>query len=120
MTELRFVWQADNQPAGARRSETRKLAAGRIARTRAQTGRTGIGGRDLTGLRGPQRTVEPVIPLVQPDADAVGRAWDQVTIQLAASFPKVGSLMDSARSEVLAFAAFPKPFDSCGWLCGVM
>ena len=44
----------------------------------------------------------------QPDADAVTDAWDQVRDQLAASFPKAGPLMDAARSEVLAFAAFPK------------
>jgi transposase-like protein len=44
----------------------------------------------------------------QPDTDAVGGAWDQVSAQLAASFPKAGPLMDAARSEVLAFAAFPK------------
>ena len=44
----------------------------------------------------------------QPDADAVGGAWDQVGDQLAASFPKAGPLMDSARAEVLAFAGFPK------------
>ena len=44
----------------------------------------------------------------QPDADAVTGAWDQVTDQLAASFPKAGPLMDTAKAEVLAFAAFPK------------
>lgn len=43
----------------------------------------------------------------QPDADAVTAAWDQVGDQLAASFPKVGPLMADARSEVLAFTAFP-------------
>ena len=44
----------------------------------------------------------------QPDADAVTGAWDQVGDQLAASFPKAGPLMDTAKAEVLAFAAFPK------------
>ena len=44
----------------------------------------------------------------QPDTDAVTEAWDQVRDQLAASFPKAGPLMDSARTEVLAFAGFPK------------
>ncbi len=44
----------------------------------------------------------------QPDADAVTEAWDQVRDQLAASFPKAGPLMDSAKDDVLAFAAFPK------------
>ena len=42
----------------------------------------------------------------QPDVDAA--AWDQVTDQLAAGFPKAGPLMDSAKHDVLAFAAFPK------------
>ena len=46
----------------------------------------------------------------QPDADAVGGAWDQVGDQLAASFPKAGPLMDTARAEVLAFAGFPKAY----------
>ena len=44
----------------------------------------------------------------QPDATAVTQAWDQVTDQLAASFPKVGPLMAGAKAEVLAFAAFPR------------
>lgn len=44
----------------------------------------------------------------QPDAAAVTEAWEQVTDQLAASFPKVGPLMAGAKAEVLAFAAFPR------------
>ena len=44
----------------------------------------------------------------QPDTAAVTQAWDQVADQLAASFPKAGPLMDSAKAEVLAFADFPK------------
>jgi len=44
----------------------------------------------------------------QPDARAVSAAWDEVRDQLAASFPKVGPLMDDAKAEVLAFAAFPR------------
>ena len=44
----------------------------------------------------------------QPDAAAVTEAWDQVADQLAASFPKIGPLMASAKAEVLAFAAFPR------------
>ena len=44
----------------------------------------------------------------QPDADAVTAAWDQVKDQLDASFPKAGPLMDAAKTDVLAFAAFPK------------
>ena len=45
----------------------------------------------------------------QPDAAAVNQAWDQVRDQLAASFPKIGPLMDEAKAEVLAFTAFPRP-----------
>lgn len=44
----------------------------------------------------------------QPDAKSVAGAWDEVRDQLAASFPKVGPLMDGAKAEVLAFTAFPK------------
>ena len=44
----------------------------------------------------------------QPDAHAVSAAWDEVRDQLAASFPKAGPLMDDAKAEVLAFAAFPR------------
>src|SRR4051812_13724103 len=44
----------------------------------------------------------------QPDARAVSAAWDEVRDQLAASFPKVGPLMDDAKAEVLAFASFPR------------
>ena len=44
----------------------------------------------------------------QPDPEAVSRAWEEVRDQLAASFPKVGPLMDEAKAEVLAFTAFPK------------
>jgi hypothetical protein len=44
----------------------------------------------------------------QPDAVAVCAVWDEVRDQLAASFPKAGPLMDDAKAEVLAFAAFPR------------
>ena len=44
----------------------------------------------------------------QPDAAAVNQAWDQVRDQLTPSFPKIGPLMDEAKAEVLAFAAFPR------------
>ena len=44
----------------------------------------------------------------QPDADAVAATWDQVRDQLAARFPKIGPLMDDAKTEVLAFTAFPR------------
>ena len=44
----------------------------------------------------------------QPDAAAASQAWDQVRDQLAATFPKIGPLMDDAKTEVLAFTAFPR------------
>jgi putative transposase len=44
----------------------------------------------------------------QPDAEAVGRTWDEVRDQLAKTFPKIGPLMDEAKAEVLAFTAFPR------------
>ena len=44
----------------------------------------------------------------QPDAGAVADAWDQVSDQLAARFPKTGPLMDGAKADVLAFATFPR------------
>ena len=45
----------------------------------------------------------------QPGAAAVTGAWYQVRDQLAASFPKTGPLMDSAKGDVVAFAASPRP-----------
>ncbi len=44
----------------------------------------------------------------QPDAAAVHATWDEVRDQLATPFPKIGPLMDDAKSEVLAFTAFPR------------
>ena len=44
----------------------------------------------------------------QPDATAVSNAWDEVRDQLAKSFPKIGPLMDEAKTEVTAFTAFPR------------
>ena len=44
----------------------------------------------------------------QPDADAVATTWDHVRDELTARFPKIGPLMDEAKSEVLAFTAFPR------------
>jgi len=44
----------------------------------------------------------------QPDRDAVCAAWEEVRNQLVKTFPKVGPLMDAAKTEVLAFTAFPK------------
>jgi putative transposase len=44
----------------------------------------------------------------QPDPDSMATTWDQVRDQLAGRFPKVGPLMDEAKTEVLAFNAFPR------------
>jgi transposase-like protein len=44
----------------------------------------------------------------QPDADAVSSTWDEVREQLAARLPRIGPLMDGAKTEVLAFTAFPR------------
>ncbi len=44
----------------------------------------------------------------QPDPKAVAQTWEDVRDQLARSFPKVGPLMDEAKTEVLAFTGFPK------------
>jgi putative transposase len=44
----------------------------------------------------------------QPDPSAVAATWDEVRNQLAARFPKIGTLMDEAKAEVLAFTAFPR------------
>lgn len=43
-----------------------------------------------------------------PDPEAVHATWNEVRDRLAASFPKIGPLMDDATAEVLAFTAFPK------------
>jgi putative transposase len=43
----------------------------------------------------------------QPDATTVETTWDAVRTQLAERFPKIGPLMDEAKTEVLAFTAFP-------------
>jgi len=44
----------------------------------------------------------------QPGVGAVADAWDQVSDQLAARFPKTGPLMETAKTKVLAFATFPR------------
>jgi len=51
----------------------------------------------------------------QPDADTVSATWDEVRDQLAARFPKIGPLMDEAKTEVLAFTAFPRAHWSKIW-----
>lgn len=47
--------------------------------------------------------------LAQPDAATVAATWDEVRGQLAGWFPKIGTLMDNARIEVLAFTGVPPP-----------
>jgi putative transposase len=44
----------------------------------------------------------------QPHVEAVSDTWDEVRDQLARAFPKIGPLMDEAKTEVLAFTAFPR------------
>jgi transposase-like protein len=44
----------------------------------------------------------------QPDAATVAATWDSVGDQLTAAFPKIAPLMDEAKTEVLAFTAFPR------------
>lgn len=44
----------------------------------------------------------------QPDPATVSSTWDQVRDQLSKSFPKIGPLMDSAKTEVLAFTSYPR------------
>ena len=44
----------------------------------------------------------------QPDLASMARQWDKVRDDLATRYPKTGPLMDAAKSEVLAFAAFPR------------
>jgi putative transposase len=51
----------------------------------------------------------------QPDAGTVANTWDSVRDQLAAAFPKIGPLMDEAKTEVLAFTGFPA---TTGRKCG--
>jgi transposase-like protein len=44
----------------------------------------------------------------QPDPATVAATWEQVRDQLGVRFPKIATLMDNGRAEVLAFTAFPK------------
>jgi transposase-like protein len=44
----------------------------------------------------------------QPDPDTVSATWDQVRDQLGDRFPKIATLMDDAKTEVLAFTGFPR------------
>jgi putative transposase len=42
------------------------------------------------------------------DPEEVAAQWDRVTDTLAGSFPKVADMMSQAKTDVLAFTAFPK------------
>ncbi|MFK5647993.1 IS256 family transposase [Ornithinimicrobium sp. LYQ121] len=44
----------------------------------------------------------------QPDLASMAKQWDKVRDDLANRYPKTGPLMDGAKSEVLAFAVFPR------------
>jgi transposase-like protein len=44
----------------------------------------------------------------QPDPESMAATWDTVRDQLAVRFPKIGPLMDDAKTEVLAFNPFPR------------
>ncbi|WP_134772314.1 IS256 family transposase [Ornithinimicrobium flavum] len=44
----------------------------------------------------------------QPDLAAIDKQWDRVRDDLAARYPRTGPVMDAAKSEVLAFAVFPR------------
>jgi transposase-like protein len=44
----------------------------------------------------------------QPDPETVAATWDQVRDQLGSRFPKIATLMDTAKAEVLAFTGFPR------------
>ena len=51
----------------------------------------------------------------QPDPATVAATWDQVRDQLGERFPKIATLMDEAKAEVLAFATFPRTHWSKVW-----
>lgn len=44
----------------------------------------------------------------QPDPETVSATWDQVRDQLGGRFPKIATLMDAGKAEVLAFTGFPR------------
>ena len=57
-----------------------------------------------------QDTVAAVFRTIfaQPDAPTVSATWDQVGDQLSKSLPKIATLMDGAKTEVLAFTSYPR------------
>jgi transposase-like protein len=44
---------------------------------------------------------------VHPNPDEIAAAWDRTADMFARQFPKVKELMDTAKTDVLAFSAFP-------------
>jgi len=45
---------------------------------------------------------------VHTDPTEVGEQWDQVAASPESAFPKVAAMMGEAKTDVLAFTAFPK------------
>jgi len=61
----------------------------------------------------PSKYVPPVMAAIKTifthtEPDAVAAQWEQVADTLAESFPKVATMMRSAKEDVLAFRVFPK------------
>ena len=46
-------------------------------------------------------------PIAQPDADAVAEQFDRIAEMLAPQFPVVTGMLQDARTDLLAFCAFP-------------
>ena len=44
---------------------------------------------------------------IQPDHDSAVQTWRHVADQLRARWPKLGTFMDNAEADVLAYMAFP-------------
>jgi transposase-like protein len=60
------------------------------------------------GVQDPREHGRRIQDDLRPTAAAtVAATWDSIRDQLAAAFPKIGPLMDEAKTEVLAFTAFP-------------
>jgi hypothetical protein len=62
------------------------------------------------GLKTHQDMVAAVFRTIfaQPAPDTVSATWAQVRDQVAKNFPKIAPLIDSAKTEVLAFTGFPR------------
>ena len=61
----------------------------------------------VAGRQAPVVTAAIRTIFAHTDPAEVSRQWDQVTESLAESFPKVAAMMDQAKTDVLAFTAFP-------------